>query len=75
MPHPNSYQAFREYTRTATTTPEWRKGLFYLKEMVQISTVEEIRPAFEISSGVKIVDIHAFEGFYPLHHSGVASIS
>ena len=32
---------------------------------------EEIRPEFEISSKVKSVDIHTFEGFPPLHHSGV----
>jgi len=45
--------------------------LVYLKEMVRMSTFEETRPEFEISSIVKSVDIHAFEGFYPLHHSGV----
>ena len=60
--------------RSATTagthsTPEWRKGLVYLKEMVKN---EEIRPEFEIFVKSKCVDIHAFEGVSPLHHSGVA---
>ena len=30
-----------------------------------MSTFEEIRPEFEISSKVKSVDIHAFDEFYP----------
>ena len=38
-----------------------------------MSTFEEIRPELEIWSKAQSVDIHAFEGFYPLHHSGVAS--
>jgi hypothetical protein len=38
-----------------------------------MSTFEEIHPEFEIPSRVKSVDIHAVEGFYPLHHSGVAA--
>ena len=36
-----------------------------------MSTFEEIHLEFEISPEVKSVDIHAFEGFYPLYYSGV----
>jgi len=36
-----------------------------------MSTFEEIRPEFEISSEVESVSGHAFEGFYPHLHAGV----
>jgi hypothetical protein len=36
-----------------------------------MSTFEEIRPEFEISSKVKVADIGDLRGVYPLHHSGV----
>ena len=38
-----------------------------------MSTLEEIRPEFEISSKVKVANIGDLEGFYPLHHSGVVA--
>ena len=38
--------------RTAAT-PEWRKGLVHLQEMVHMLTFEEIRPKSEILSTVE----------------------
>ena len=45
--------------------------MVHLKKWYKMSTFEEIRPEFEISSEVKSVDIHVFEGVDHLHHSGV----
>ena len=49
------------------------KGWSIERKWYKMSTYQEIHPEFEISPEVKSVDIHAFEGFYPLHHSGVAA--
>ena len=38
-----------------------------------MSTFEEIRPEFEISSKVETVARYGFEGIYPLYDSGVGS--